>query len=724
MSEEKKTSRPHQLKEGTLLKGRYRIESVVGEGGFGITYFGRDETLELDVAIKEYFPGGIATRHTETSTEVSSSSPDDEAQYQKGRSDFLKEARTLAKFQSVPGIVSVKDFFEDNNTAYIVMERLIGIDLRTWLSQKGIMTFREAFTLLSPVMTSLAKVHETGLIHRDISPANILVQQDGTVKLLDFGAARAINKTGDLTLSVVLKPGYSPEEQYRTKGIQGPWTDVYSLCATIYRMITGMQPDDSLQRLLLDEIKTPTQLGIDLDPGIEYVLMKGLAVRAEDRFQSMTALRNAFIACDPTLGTPSVVLPSGGKDSVRRPDSVSGSHSKSGSGSVSGTPSVSGSRPDSVSESAIPDTVPSYSVPGPGPETEPKKKGKGLIIGIIAGVAAAVVALVLILNPFGGSDSDTADNTPATTTPSTEIPPIPTETQTQPQSIETESDTEPETTTDPIIEAAGLSLFYGNHVYVSGFDQFTSGMKVRSLATNQGRYTVSELPYDFFCFQAEDGTNIIALDFIDEVKDHYVTLGVPYVSSRSTLEIDPLANSQKYYDELLEKQEEYGLNLDPDNFSFLEMTEILEFPITRYYGNFKLSSNQYPSGLTYGSPYTTLKGAEGAYGTGSDEYSLAYNGVEITGIWASDTTTTGSECTIYFIDDGYTEDAEADYVADNIQVLGISWTKYVQKYNGKMAEFEKDCNTGSFTYYNTAPFGFLLVPWSTNDVYYFQKPLA
>ena len=297
----RKAPRPHQLNEGTILNDRYRIDGVLGQGGFGITYQGVDLTLELEVAVKEYFPGGIATRHTETSSKVETLDPDDDTQYNKGKMDFLKEARTLARFQDDAGIVSVKDFFEENNTVYIVMELLRGTDLRTMIRGTGQLPFSSLFALLTPVMESLEKIHAYGVIHRDVSPSNIMVLKDGRAKLLDFGAARAVVPGKEATLSVLLKPGFSPIEQYLSKGKQGPWTDVYALCATMYFCLTGMLPEDSQQRLLLDELKKPSELGMDVPARIEEVLMKGLSIRAEDRWQSVAELRQALGNADDSV---------------------------------------------------------------------------------------------------------------------------------------------------------------------------------------------------------------------------------------------------------------------------------------------------------------------------------------------------------------------------------------------------------------------------------------
>lgn len=284
----------HHLLPGTILDKRYLIGGAIGEGGFGITYIGRDINLDIVVAIKEYYPNGNANRNNTISLEVKSmiSSEKNEI-FSKGRQRFLKEAQILAKFSNKNGIVSVRNCFEENNTAYIVMEYLDGITLKEHLKTIGKMSAEHAIRILMPVMQSLKDIHAHGLIHRDISPDNIMIVDDN-VTLIDFGAARTVSSKETQSVANVLKPGYAPEEQYRTKGNQGPWTDVYALCATIYKCITGETPIDANERVHEDELKTPTALGIQVDQKIEKALMKGLSVHQKDRYQSIDDLVDGF----------------------------------------------------------------------------------------------------------------------------------------------------------------------------------------------------------------------------------------------------------------------------------------------------------------------------------------------------------------------------------------------------------------------------------------------
>lgn len=293
-NEQTKVVPAHRLEPGTMLNDRYRLGKVLGEGGFGITYVGLDTKLNMKVAIKEYYPNGLANRNNSFSPNVNCSvSGDKEAVFLKFREKFLTEARTLAKFSKERSIVEVRDFFESNNTAYIIMEYLDGHDLKEHLHLNGVMSVEKAIQILTPVMQTLSKIHNQGLIHRDISPDNIRLTPDG-VKLLDFGAAREMTTQSNRSISVMLKPGYAPEEQYRSKGVQGPWTDVYAVCATIYKCITGVTPDDSTQRVYKDELRKPSELGAKISPSVEAVLMKGMAILQDDRYKNMNELLNAF----------------------------------------------------------------------------------------------------------------------------------------------------------------------------------------------------------------------------------------------------------------------------------------------------------------------------------------------------------------------------------------------------------------------------------------------
>ena len=277
----------HYLKKETKLNGRYIITSVLGEGGFGITYYGVDDLFGNEVAIKEFFPQGIVTRNNEYTDNVTVTYAKQDEAFLAGKKRFIGEARVMAKFNGDQGIVNVTDFFEANNTAYIVMEYLDGITLKEYLKGNRQIPVDELMGLLAPLLESLDDVHQSGLIHRDISPDNIMVLKDGSVKLMDFGAARDYTEFGEKSLSIVLKPGYAPAEQYQSRGVQGPWTDIYALSATIYKCITGITPEESMQRVIEDSLEKPSKYCKDIPKGMENAIMKGMAALQKNRYQNL-----------------------------------------------------------------------------------------------------------------------------------------------------------------------------------------------------------------------------------------------------------------------------------------------------------------------------------------------------------------------------------------------------------------------------------------------------
>ncbi|MDR2568988.1 MAG: protein kinase [Oscillospiraceae bacterium] len=286
-----KATQLYQLPPRTILSGKYMIGKVLGEGGFGITYVGYDLNLDLKVAVKEYYPSGFVTRSSTVSTTVQPHVGEQGDIFINGRDRFVDEAKRLAKFRVFPGIVMVNDFFVENSTAYIVMEFIDGQTLKSYIAQMGGRIMPEhVFELLGPVFSSLAQIHESGIIHRDISPDNLMITSDGSVKLLDFGAAREFGEDGNKSLSVLLKHGYAPMEQYASRGVQGPHTDVYALSATVYKALTGITPESSMDRVIEDRVEPPSSLGIALPPHQEAALMKGLAVRQQDRYQTIREL--------------------------------------------------------------------------------------------------------------------------------------------------------------------------------------------------------------------------------------------------------------------------------------------------------------------------------------------------------------------------------------------------------------------------------------------------
>jgi serine/threonine protein kinase len=285
---------PLQLKPRTLLHEQYLIGRALGDGGFGITYLSWDLGLESRLAIKEYMPNGVAGRSGGES-KVVPYTEQTKQEFEWGLDRFLEEARTLKKFSNHPGIVAVDTVFKDNGTAYLVMEFLDGVTFEEFLARRGgRITFETAMRVVLPSMDALAAVHAEGILHRDISPDNIYLTRSGKVKLIDFGAARNALGQKSRNLSIILKEGYAPEEQYRASGIQGPWTDVYAMAATLYHAITGKIPQPALDRQAQDNLQWPSQQQIQIEPRIEAALMKALSIKAGDRFQSMEDFKAAL----------------------------------------------------------------------------------------------------------------------------------------------------------------------------------------------------------------------------------------------------------------------------------------------------------------------------------------------------------------------------------------------------------------------------------------------
>ncbi len=283
------------LTYGVILRGRYVIDSVIGSGGFGVTYKAWDNVLNCAVAIKEYFPKSFVSR-TPGDVSVSVFTDMNTVEFDHGMKRFLKEAQDLAKFNNRPGIVSVYDFFEANNTAYMVMEFLDGCTLKDYLKANGEkVNIDTGLYIIDSLLSVLADVHKAGIIHRDISPDNIFICTDSSVKLLDFGAAKQTMDIYNQTVSIVLKHGYAPPEQYFSKGEFGPWTDIYALGATMYRMFTGLMPTESVERMANDNMPAPNVVNPEIPQYLSNVIKKAMAVKVENRYRSVEDLRKDLV---------------------------------------------------------------------------------------------------------------------------------------------------------------------------------------------------------------------------------------------------------------------------------------------------------------------------------------------------------------------------------------------------------------------------------------------
>lgn len=284
---------PHYLRPGTVLKGHFIVGTAIGVGGFGITYKCYDATLGVIVAIKEFFPVGLVNRSL-GEMKVGLLSGEKEKQYKNQIKRFLMEAQSIAQFGKANDIVNVFDYFEENNTAYIVMEYIDGVLLKDYLEKQGALSPDIAMTIIEPVVEALKKIHASGIIHRDISPDNIFIAGEDSVKVFDFGAAILNDESGAKEGEKVIKVGYSAPEQYRDSAGQGYFTDIYSIGAILYQMITGQKPIESTEREYKDELKSPLELGFDIEPNLDRAIMEALAVQPALRFQGIQQFDDAI----------------------------------------------------------------------------------------------------------------------------------------------------------------------------------------------------------------------------------------------------------------------------------------------------------------------------------------------------------------------------------------------------------------------------------------------
>ena len=286
------------LLEETLLHEKYQIKKVLGQGGFGITYLAYDQTLQQNVAIKEYFPVKIVRRLGNTlrkgqgeyelsATAMVYPQNGQEEKYLNGMQNFLEEAQVLFGKFDVEGLATVKDYFEENGTAYIVMEYLSGPTLQEYEKEhKGKISEKQAEILLEPVINALAYIHSIGIVHCDISPDNLIFNKEGQLKLIDFGAAKNKKKEKE---EQYCKGGYTAPEQYLEKEFVGPWSDVYSLCAVWYEMLTGIKVPPAVERLQKDRLKNMT-MASEVSEQTNNILKKGLSLEIQKRYFSVLNL--------------------------------------------------------------------------------------------------------------------------------------------------------------------------------------------------------------------------------------------------------------------------------------------------------------------------------------------------------------------------------------------------------------------------------------------------
>lgn len=275
----------YYLDPGTVVGGKYIVGRVISYGGYTITYLGMDAETNRKVMVKEYLPSDFSTR-SEGESEVTIYSGDALEQFEQGLTTFLNEANRIQQLGSVQGIARVYDCVAENDTGYVISEYLEGQTLQEILDSGRTFTPQETKEFISQILAGLSQVHPLDIIHCDIAPETIMVTNTGEIKLLDFGATRYVTTANSKSLAIILKQGYAPEEQYRSKGVRGPWTDVYAVAAVMYRMITGKVPLESVERALVDELQEPSKMGLSIPQNMENAMMNALNVYQKDRSPS------------------------------------------------------------------------------------------------------------------------------------------------------------------------------------------------------------------------------------------------------------------------------------------------------------------------------------------------------------------------------------------------------------------------------------------------------
>ena len=285
------------LRPGTILRGKYVIGAVLGQGGFGITYIGWDLALERKVAVKEYYPMGQVSRNAANSNTLEWNTSEQARLAQGGGMDyFLKEGRKMARVADIPQVVNVLDIFQENETAYIIMNYSQGQTLKTYLKRNGPLGWAEAETIFLPVVNAMEQVHKAGLIHRDLSPDNLMLLPDGSVKILDLGAAKDLNINTGASSMQVAKHGFSPLEQYLQRGGSGPWSDVYALAATMYYSLAGVLPLPSVDRMAEDTLRWDLPQLTALPENVLTALQRAMAISPKARTQSMAEFASQLTA--------------------------------------------------------------------------------------------------------------------------------------------------------------------------------------------------------------------------------------------------------------------------------------------------------------------------------------------------------------------------------------------------------------------------------------------
>ena len=386
------------LPVGTVLKKRYCIGEVLGKGGFGVTYKAFDTVDSKIVAVKEYYPSGLVHRDTGT-TQISVSSKQYEDNFKVGADKFFEEAKMVSRFNGNPNIVNVYEFFYENGTVYFAMEYLDGVDLKHFVKERGGKLPQENVLYIADIITdALLIAHSMNVLHRDISPDNIFILNNGEVKLIDFGAARQVLAEQSKSISVILKQGFAPLEQYQRRGKQGPWTDIYALGATLYYVITGKMPDEVTERLDFPDIGSADEYGVD--PEFWEIIRKCMEVRAADRYQTVFELKEKLNALSIK---PSPLI----WDEV--PDKEKDIVDVATQNVIPGTVAVQNDMPETVAaDGTIPETV---AVQNDMPETMAEQSGMPETVAVQNGMPETVAVQNDIPETVAVTDADSSETT-------------------------------------------------------------------------------------------------------------------------------------------------------------------------------------------------------------------------------------------------------------------------------------------------------------------------
>lgn len=395
------------LPYGAILNGRYIVGKMLGQGGFGITYIGWDLAMERKVAIKEYYPSGQVSRNPGSRGLTWYTSVQSQQAKRNGMEMFLKEARKMSKLDDIPNVVRVRELFQENETAYIVMDFVEGETLKARLEKTGPLTWAQAKNIFLPAIQAMEQVHQAGLVHRDISPDNLMLTPDGKVKILDLGAAKDLSVNNGASSMQVAKGGFSPFEQYTQRGSSGPWTDVYAMAATVYYTLTGKLPPVATDRVVEDTISWE-------EPGLKALsaqaleaLQKAMVISAKNRMQSMEELEKGLYST--TVKPEPAPAPQPVQEARPEPQPAPGT------------------RP--APEETKPELKPTPE-PAPQAKSEPKpeagkKSRKKLWIAAAAVIAVALCGALIWANAGKPAD-DTNTAASAATTPTTAPTTVPT----------------------------------------------------------------------------------------------------------------------------------------------------------------------------------------------------------------------------------------------------------------------------------------------------------